>query len=161
MEIWKTIFNYYNYEISSYGRIRNINGYIRKIQTDKKGYSVISIRNYLGIRKTLKIHRLVAIMFLDNPKNLPQINHKDGNKKNNKVDNLEWCNNSYNQKHAFLNNLQINKGSKNPRSKLSEENVIEIRKNGKYDTYLNISKKYKVSKSTIYSILNNKNWKNL
>lgn len=161
MEIWKTILDYYNYEISSYGRIRNINGYIRKIQTDKKGYSVISIRNDLGIRKTLKIHRLVAIMFLDNPKNLPQVNHKDGNKKNNKVDNLEWCDNSYNQKHAFLNNLQINKGSKNPRSKLSEENVIEIRKNGKYDTYLNISKKYKVSKSTIYSILNNKNWKNL
>lgn len=57
-------------------------------------------------QKQLAVHRLVAKAFISNPNNLPQINHIDGNKNNNRVSNLEWCNNSYNQLHAWRNNLK-------------------------------------------------------
>ena len=160
-EIWKIIDGYSNYEVSNFGRIRRKNGKIRKTQIHYKGYELITLRNDNGERKTLKVHRLVAKAFVHNPKNLPQVNHKDCNKLNNKADNLEWCNNSYNQKHAFSNNLQNNKGEKNPRHKLSEVDVINLLQKGKYDTYENIAKDYGVSKSAIASIFKNKNWTQL
>jgi hypothetical protein len=60
--------------------------------------------------KNLKIHRLVAEAFIPNPDNLPQVNHKDGNKLNNSVDNLEWCTCQYNIQHSFANGLQTPSG---------------------------------------------------
>lgn len=70
---------------------------------DKKGYLNFDFRRKGG--KTVKVHRLVAETFIPNPNNLPQINHKDGNKQNNCVKNLEWCDNSYNQIHAHKTGL--------------------------------------------------------
>lgn len=67
-----------------------------KPQKDHKGYLYVEIG-----RKKYKLHRLVAKYFLDNPDNLPQVNHKDCNKQNNDVNNLEWCNNRYNYEYSL------------------------------------------------------------
>lgn len=102
-EIWKPI-GYEGYEVSNLGRVKSykynkINGKIMKPYKSTKGYLQIDLQ--LDGRKRenrvhLAIHRLVAMAFIPNPDNLPQVNHKDEDKTNNCVDNLEWCTNDYN-----------------------------------------------------------------
>lgn len=108
-EIWKDILNYEGfYQVSNYGRVKSLNRVVEgrwgkavisekilKSRKSKKGYLYVAL--YLnGKCKNIKIHRLVAMTFIPNTLNLPQVNHKDENKENNKVDNLEWCDNKYN-----------------------------------------------------------------
>ena len=102
-EIWKPI-GYEGYEVSNLGRVKSykydkINGKIMKPYKNTKGYLQIDLQ--LDGRKRenrvhLAVHRLVAIAFIPNPDNLPQVNHKDEDKTNNCVDNLELCTNDYN-----------------------------------------------------------------
>lgn len=109
LEEWRPIKGYERYEISNQGRVRHSRtGKIRKLGTVKCGYSMIGLRE-LGTSKmkNLSIHRLVAIAFIPNPENKKCVNHKDGDKSNNCVDNLEWCTHSENTKHSFRNGLQI------------------------------------------------------
>lgn len=119
-EIWLPVKNYEGYyEVSNLGNIRSLD----KIQRAKKnpyfvkgkpiksrnhpcGYKMVNLWR-LSIRNSFLVHRLVANAFIPNPNNYPQINHKDGNKKNNIVENLEWCNNSINVTHAL--NTGLNK----------------------------------------------------
>lgn len=123
MEIWKDIKNFENmYQISNYGRVKSIKR-VRKLNNDKianvkerilkptyiNGYQrVVFSKN--GKRYNYFIHRLVAEAFISNHNNYKEINHKDENKKNNCVNNLEWCNHSYN----------INYGTGNVRRSKSE-----------------------------------------
>ena len=102
MEIWKDIVGYEGlYQISNYGNVRSLNYHrenrihILKQIVDYTGYLFVCLSKNKK-RKQFKIHRLVADAFLDNPNNLPCINHKDENKENNNVSNLEWCNHKYN-----------------------------------------------------------------
>lgn len=123
-EIWKDIIGYEGlYQVSNLGRIKSLprktknqfgkKELIMKQIYDKYGYKVISIKG-----KTKKVHRIVAEAFLKNINNYPIVNHKDGNKANNKVDNLEWCTNKYNIIHAYKNNLiKIKKGKYNLHNK--------------------------------------------
>lgn len=120
-EIWKPIEENPVYLVSNYGRVRTIdhpvwcrvnNSYsIRKgrfctpTNNNSKRYWRVGVQ-INNKQKHLAIHRLVAKAFISNPDNLPQINHIDGDKNNNKVSNLEWCNNGYNQAHACKNNLK-------------------------------------------------------
>ena len=122
-EIWKPIKDFESsYEVSNLGNVRSIDRYVEYIGTNqthkkmnmkqfKKGKILIPALHKNGYffvalpKKQKSIHRLVAETFIPNPNNLPQINHKDGNKKNNNVKNLEWCNQSYNTQHAYDNNL--------------------------------------------------------
>lgn len=110
MEHWKEIdWSEGCLEVSDEGRIRSNmrDGRILKASQDKKGY----LRIHLTInrkRHSLKVHREVARAFLDNPDNLPQVNHKDGDKTNNAVSNLEWISNKDNAQHAIENGLWEN-----------------------------------------------------
>ena len=100
-EIWKDIKGFEGkYKISNLGRVYSIkNNIILKQGYDGKKYSTVSLYNKKQFH--FKIHRLVAEAFIPNPDNLPQINHIDGNKQNNCVDNLEWCTCSHNIKEAY------------------------------------------------------------
>jgi hypothetical protein len=99
------------YEISNTGIVRNKNGNIVKYNLDERGYPRVRL-SLKNIKKSFRIHRLVALAFIDNPNNLPQVNHKDGVKTNNNASNLEWCTNSENQIHAIETGLKITKKGK-------------------------------------------------
>jgi len=96
---WKQIEGYPKYEVSDTGLIKSLVGKKERIlvqRMDKYGYKRIDLRPM----KTMFIHRLVAEAFIPNPDNKPQINHKDGNKLNNLISNLEWCTRDENMRHA-------------------------------------------------------------
>lgn len=112
-EVWNDIQHVCgSYQISSFGRIRNKKtGRILKLRPSHRGYLKTNI-SIGGRLKTVFPHRLVAENFIPNPNNLPQVNHKDGNKENNHLDNLEWCSDTENMRHAFATGL--NKGKRIP-----------------------------------------------
>ena len=94
-EIWKIIPDYPNYKISNLGRVINIKKNKLMTLTKHNNYYWVKLSNN-NHAKSIKVHRLVAQIFILNPDNLPCINHKDEDTSNNIVDNLEWCNHEYN-----------------------------------------------------------------
>jgi len=108
-EVWIDIVGFVGkYQISNYGRVKSIKRKyagekILKLQIDKNGYHRVSLKN--GKSYYLPVHRLVAQAFIPNPDNLPCVNHKDENKQNNCVDNLEWCTVAYNNTYGSRYNL--------------------------------------------------------
>lgn len=104
MEEWKDVGDNYEYEVSNTGRVRRKGSSIDKASRDRKGYPVVNLYRD-GNGSTKSIHRLVAQAFVPNPDNKPDVNHKDGDKHNNSVDNLEWVTKSENMKHAYQTGL--------------------------------------------------------
>ena len=112
-EIWRKIEGYENYAVSNYGNVKNIiTGNILKPGDNGRGYFHVRLYNSDHVAKGIMIHRLVALAFIPNPLNLPQINHIDEDKHNNRVDNLEWI--------TSLDN--INHGTHNERVGLNNPN---------------------------------------
>ena len=149
MEEWKSIPGYEGlYEVSSYGRVKSLEiSYIKKNGImDHKPEIILSPKNngtgYFMVclykNKTHKyylIHRLVALTFLPNPDNLPCVNHKDEDKTNNKVDNLEWCDHKYNSNY--------NGGLKKRSQRMKENGIYEKNalKRRKYPDTVGLDKK--------------------
>lgn len=124
MEIWKDIKGYEGiYQISNLGRIKNCKGIVKKLQRDKDGYLRTNL--YKGKQiKTIFAHRAVALAFINNPYKKAEVNHIDGNKENNSVENLEWCTKSENEKHAYKNRLKIPKKGKESPSFQKYNNIV-------------------------------------
>ena len=139
-EIWKDIGDYKGlYQVSSHGRIKRLQRQTRNKQGNyilktkilktgisKDGYCIIGLYKN-GKQKIYRVHRLAAKAFIPNPYNYPMINHKDENKRNNHIDNLEWCDAKYNANYGTRNKKIAlkNKGHKvteNTREKISKAN---------------------------------------
>lgn len=156
------------YEINSKGFIRNIKTKAKKYTyTIKKGYVEVRVkcakidntRKYLSQR----VHRLVAILFIDNPFNFEEVNHIDGDKTNNDIANLEWVSHKRNMEHAKENKLLASTiGSLNSRAILNEDIVNEICIDfSKNFTVSDIMSKYKITKNMSQKIYYKTSWKHV
>ncbi|WP_286709981.1 MULTISPECIES: NUMOD4 domain-containing protein [Sphingobacterium] len=178
-EVWKDIVGYEDYQVSNYGRVKTKKRLVRYIhsvtrnehfrETEDK-FLKIYLNNRTGYKfvqlyrdkksKNLTIHRLVANTFLERNE-FDYVNHLDGNKHNNFVQNLEWCSNDYNHEHATKTGLKA-KGERVSSSKLTEREVYAI----KYllankIPHTIISKAFNVSRPTISLINEGKTWKHV
>ncbi len=134
-EVWKDIPGYEGlYCVSNIGRIMSLDfnhtkvPKIRILRKDRAGYIVVNLHKNNRV-KTLKVHRIVAISFIPNPLGLPHINHKDEDKSNNCVDNLEWCDTSYNNCYGSRIRRALDTKKKNGSCK-AERAVVKIDRNG-------------------------------
>ena len=172
MEVWKKIQGFENYEISSLGRIkvnlkfRKYRDYQSKIlnpSLDKDGYLRTALTKE-GKKYMKPIHRLVALNFITNTNKKPCVNHKNGIKTDNRIENLEWCTHSENVKHAYASGLKKKSsycGEGNSSSKVTEEQVIAMREEFKQGniSYKELAIKYGVKQNTIGYIITKKTWK--
>jgi hypothetical protein len=165
-ETWKDIKNYEGlYQVSNLGRIKSlIRHYHPKEQilnpTLVQGYFYI-ILSKNNIHKSFKVSRLTAQTFITNPENKPQVNHKDGIKTHDYIENLEWCTNQENTIHSFKMGLQIPvKGEKHGKSKLKENDILKIRRLRNDDklTLKTIANLFNITITTVYDILHGKSW---
>lgn len=135
------------YQVSNLGNIRSLPrldkngrriwGKMLKTATEKDGYQRIRL-SVDGRKITLKVHRAVAIAFIDNVNNKPQVNHIDGDKSNNMVSNLEWCTNKENQQHAVDTGLRTYETGKKATRFISPVQVYDMNMNYLYELNGNI-----------------------
>jgi hypothetical protein len=163
MEVWKTVKGFENYEVSNYGNIKSLN-YKRsnltknlKTTINNCGYKYV-ILSKNNIQKTVTIHRLVAIHFLENKENKKCVNHINENKQDNRVDNLEWLTHSENSKYSLKTGGNKNVSENHWNCKLSKINVLEINKllNEGFLSQKKIAEIFNVSPSAISLIKNKK-----
>lgn len=171
-EIWKPILGYEGYyEVSNLGEIRSLDrwmkhsrvgffskklGKIKEKVIDPKGCGYYYVGLYKNsVKKTFRVHRLVAKAFIPNPENKLYVNHIDNNGLNNKVENLEWCTAQENSHHMVKQGRSLT-GETHPNSKLGIEQVREIKKSllPKHQ----LAKSFNVSRRTIQLIQNGTNW---
>ena len=183
VEIWKDVVGYEGYyKVSSLGIVKGVerkftqfNGLTKRYNTktlsekvmkpfeDKDGYLKIQLTKD-GVHNKFFVHRLVAIAFLPNPENKPEVNHKEGNKKDNRVEMLEWNTTSENQRHAIANKLyETARGEKSGQAKLKESEVREIHKLWKSGEVSQqyLSDMFGVAGSAISRIVNGVRWNHI
>ena len=154
---------YQSYYVSSKGEVFNVNTGKKLKESFNKGY-IKYILYGDGKRNTWPAHRLVASIYLPNPQNKPCVNHKDGDKTNNCVDNLEWVTYSENERHSYevLGKVSSQQGEKAFNAKLNEEAVKFIRKHKRdKHTIQALAKKFNVSIWTIRDVSFYRNWKHV
>jgi hypothetical protein len=176
IEIWKDVPNYEGlYMVSNFGRIKSLprtytSGYGRITHNPEKlmalpkinsGYLCVGLSKY-GVKKTFTVQDVVALAFIPNPDNLPEVNHKFGNKEDNRPSQLEWSTRSGNLKHAYDTGLKVvthTKGEGNGRAILNEMQVRQIKRRMRDGERNNsIAKSFGVGKHVIAFIKANKTW---
>ena len=146
------------YEVSTDGHIRNAK--TKRVLREFQGKDRYLRTQFDG--KTRLIHRTIAQVFIPNPQNLPEVNHKDGNKTNHTVDNLEWCTRNENLRHAYAHGLRTSKGISNARCKLTSDDVSYIKEHyirgDKEYGAKALSAKFGVAHQTICAVVSGQNW---
>lgn len=166
-EQWKDIYGFKSYQVSNLGRIKSFmqsKGVSLKILVQSKNNGGYLYSNLYKNKKqhSKTVHRLVALSFIPNPENKPDVNHMKGIKTDNRCFMLEWNTKSENELHAHLNKLKTSlKGVDTVSNKLTEQQVLEIRKIGRSMSQRKIGEIYSVSHKTVCSILNRKLWKHI
>jgi hypothetical protein len=161
-EIWKDIQGYEGlYQVSNQARIRGLkSGKIKKQRIDIGYYRVMLSNN--NVEKIFQVHRLVAFSFIPNPEQKEQINHINGIKLDNRIENIEWCTRSENAIHAHrIGLVNTAKGTRNSLAKLTDSNVIEIRKLFGIVSLREIGRRFNVSDHTIGMIKHGKTWRHI
>ena len=151
------------YKVDENGNVFSVrNNKLLKRMMFPSGYEYVHLCNGKGKTKLFRVHRLVAETFIPNPNNLPEVNHKDGDKLNNNVKNLEWCTNLENMRHSVETGLRNVKGENNPSAKLTVKDVINIRKEyipkSKEFGTVALARKYGVTNVMIGKIIRNDCW---
>lgn len=171
-EVWAPVVNREgSYEVSSLGRIKSLtrniivksnnNSYIKRVPEririlglNPQGYRTI----HYGKGATRLVHREVATSFIPNTNMLPFVNHINGVKTDNRVENLEWCTREYNERHAILSGLKSSLGSNNTMAKLDELSVLLIRKLSTEKSAYELGKMFNVHPYTIRRVINRETW---
>jgi hypothetical protein len=172
-EIWKNIDGYTGlYMISNKGRVISLSKYSQNKKSPDKLLKIQALKNYPQVNlyknkkgRSYRIHRLVAEAFIPKSENKTDVNHINGDKTDNRVENLEWCTKKQNSQHAIDTGLlvpPIFRGEENSNSKLKNETVMDLRalyKSGM--RVVDIAKKYNLKLPTVEGIVYNKTWKHL
>lgn len=177
-ENWKDLVGYEGYyQVSDKGRVRTVDrvlvksngvkqprkGKVSKLGSDKNGYNTIILWKQ-GKGTFSRVCRLVAITFIHNAENKPTVNHKNGIRNDDRVDNLEWMTHSENSQHSFDTGLQYNEqGEKHHGSKLTEEDVLFIRKSYEDKTHnqMELARMFGLHQPQISRIIHRKRWKHI
>ncbi len=134
--------------------------WLRQTQ-NSSGYHVVGLHKGGKLKKG-RVHRLVATAYIDNPSDKPLVNHINNNRGDNRVENLEWCTQKENMVHAIMSGRKNDRGENNPSSKLTEEDITDIRafaKNGIKQK--DIARVYPVSQANISDIVNRRLWSHI
>lgn len=163
-EIWRDIQGYENrYKISNHGRVKSFIIRERELaQPIRNGYCHVDLCKN-GKIKSMAVHRLVCSAFHANPLNKPEVNHKDCNRRNNHVDNLEWTTRKENAEHAAINGLYgATKGETHPFARLTEKDVLAIREHKENGMRLkDVAKLFNMSRQAAGDIVKRKTWKHI
>lgn len=165
-EEWRPfpIHGYPHYMVSNLGRVYTKRSKrLMKYAVHHKGYYKVQVGE-VGNRKGFFVHRLVAMAFIPNQNNYPQVNHIDCSKTNNYASNLEWCTNKMNSDHAYKNGrvCSLPKGEKHHSAILKEKTVLKIREQFKQGyTRKMLAKKFKIKVHHVKDIIARRSWKDL
>lgn len=174
-EVWRDVPGFEgHYQVSDFGSVKSLDRYIDHPRIGKifrkgkvlkqsyasKGYKQVCL-SVEGKITTFRVHRLVAMTFLENPKDLETVNHIDGNKENNHVSNLEWCSVSDNLKHAHANGLMG--GLAHFNSVLKPEQVYQMMTDYflKKQVLREIAEEHEVSIGTVFHAVKGRTWKSV
>lgn len=162
-EAWIDIPGYPGFKANMSGQILGRSGKLLKGHTRK--YVEVTVVDEAGSHKIRRAHQLVARAFIPNPENKPHINHKNGIKTDNRVENLEWCTHSENIQHAWETGLysyeKFPRGGKHPSAKITDDVARQmINLKGKMRT-VDIARKFNISRPAVWNILYGKAWEHL
>lgn len=153
---------------SAKGELLSPNYSLVKYRVHKASGRVYFNMVWMGIKKSVLVNRVIALAFLPNPSNLPQVNHIDGNKENNALFQadgsyqLEWSTGADNERHAHRNGLKSGRGSQNSNAKLNAEIVLAIREMSEQNVpVLEIADKFDIARSTVANVVKRKTWSHI